>query len=312
MGLEVRTERLDAYTERTREWLERRYEDTADDGTYCAHQPIYGFRAGYSEPWVYERYMRTLAVLRALACFDLERVLDVGAGEGYQAALVRDLFGVHVTASDLAANAVRRAAEIYGLPGVQADVQALPFEDEAFDLVLCSETLEHVADMRRAARELVRVARGAVVITVPNEPAEWAEHARDTQEPHGHINAFNEHSFDFVAGAGQLAVSRIVSRPLGMLSALVEGTTKWPSGSRPKQQLIAWYNVVAPACGRVFGRRTQTALMALDSPACAVLRSHRAWMFVLVKDPRARRSGRSRRVRSREVLDYAVPFHRLS
>jgi hypothetical protein len=35
-------------------------------------------------------------------------------------------------------------ADVPGLTGVQADVRDLPFEDRAFDLVLCVSTLEHV------------------------------------------------------------------------------------------------------------------------------------------------------------------------
>jgi SAM-dependent methyltransferase len=42
---------------------------------------------------------------------------------------------------------------------VAADVTALPFEDGAFDSVLCSHVLEHVADERAALAELRRVLR---------------------------------------------------------------------------------------------------------------------------------------------------------
>jgi SAM-dependent methyltransferase len=46
----------------------------------------------------------------------------------------------------------------------------LPFADNTFDVVFSHEVLEHVADDRLCARELVRVARpgGQIVIFVPN------------------------------------------------------------------------------------------------------------------------------------------------
>jgi len=49
------------------------------------------------------------------------------------------------------------------------DLQALSWTDESFDLVLTSETLEHVPDPRQALRETLRVLRpgGRHVFTVP-------------------------------------------------------------------------------------------------------------------------------------------------
>ncbi len=46
------------------------------------------------------------------------------------------------------------------LARVHADVQALPFDDESFDVVFCNHVLEHVADDRQAMSELYRVLRG--------------------------------------------------------------------------------------------------------------------------------------------------------
>ena len=43
------------------------------------------------------------------------------------------------------------------LAKVHADVQALPFEEETFDVVFCNHVLEHVADDRLAMREMWRV-----------------------------------------------------------------------------------------------------------------------------------------------------------
>jgi len=52
------------------------------------------------------------------------------------------------------------------------DIQALSYADGAFDLVLTSETLEHVPDYRTALRETRRILRpgGRHVMTVPLRP----------------------------------------------------------------------------------------------------------------------------------------------
>ncbi len=49
------------------------------------------------------------------------------------------------------------------------DVQALPYADGAFDVVLCNHVLEHVDDDRRAMRELARVLApgGWAIVTCP-------------------------------------------------------------------------------------------------------------------------------------------------
>jgi predicted SAM-dependent methyltransferase len=52
---------------------------------------------------------------------------------------------------------------------VKADITALPFPDESFDVILCSHVLEHVLDDRRAMRELHRVLKpeGWAIVLVP-------------------------------------------------------------------------------------------------------------------------------------------------
>jgi SAM-dependent methyltransferase len=57
---------------------------------------------------------------------------------------------------------------------VRADITDLPFEADAFDLIVCLHVLEHVPDDRRAIREFFRVLRpgGCAVIQVPPDPVE--------------------------------------------------------------------------------------------------------------------------------------------
>jgi len=52
---------------------------------------------------------------------------------------------------------------------LRADLTALPFPDDSFDLIVCSHVLEHIEDDRLALRELARAtARGGeTIIVVP-------------------------------------------------------------------------------------------------------------------------------------------------
>lgn len=49
-----------------------------------------------------------------------------------------------------------------------AQATALPFRDDAFDTVTCFEVLEHVPDPAQVLRELARVSRRHVIVSVPN------------------------------------------------------------------------------------------------------------------------------------------------
>ena len=53
---------------------------------------------------------------------------------------------------------------------IQGDIREIPFPDQYFDVILCTEVLEHVENPDIAIKELVRVAKRFVLISVPHEP----------------------------------------------------------------------------------------------------------------------------------------------
>ena len=100
---------------------------------------------------------------RAIGIHPGERVLDVAAGSG-NAALAASRRGAAVTATDfvpqlLKAAARRAQAEGLDLQTREADAQALPFADGAFDVVLSTFGVMFAPDQARAAAELLRVCR---------------------------------------------------------------------------------------------------------------------------------------------------------
>jgi SAM-dependent methyltransferase len=306
---------VDAYTAETRDWLDERYRRTTADGVYLAHQPIYGFRGGHCEPWLLERYVRTLESMRALSRLEFRTLLDVGASEGYKAALAARLFGCQAVASDLSAEACRRAREIYGLRAEPGDVQELPFGDGEFDVVFCSETLEHVKDFRQGVTELLRVARGAVVITVPHEPEETIQAGEAAGVPHRHVQSLDSSSLDWVGPelGAEVEVQRLV-HPLSVgLSGLAEGAKRAidPARGGLVRAALHAHNLLVPVTSRIAGARAEAGLAVMDRLLCRSTGSYRAIQFVVVKDPSARRSRPRRRVRAREVIGFAVPLLRL-
>lgn len=102
---------------------------------------------------------------------DVESILDVGTGDGrLLAPLLRRLDHTpRVIGLDRSATALSHL-EDRDLDGVQASADALPFADDAFDVIIACEILEHLPQpvYEATRRELARVARRSVVITVPN------------------------------------------------------------------------------------------------------------------------------------------------
>ena len=124
----------------------------------------------YADPnpvvtFVIARFFRRLRAL--LAELDPHSVLDAGSGEGEM--LRRGVLpaAVRPVCLDLRPASL---AEIAVPLRVCASVLALPFAARTFDTVTCLEVLEHLDDPAAAVRELARVARRAVVVSVPFEP----------------------------------------------------------------------------------------------------------------------------------------------
>jgi len=152
-------------TEKNRRWLNKKFSDK--NGQYQAHEPIWGYKRGYTEGGHILRFCRTLNLLRILSSAEnIESLLDVGTGEGYTAALIRELIpSCKVTITDLSLSAVQKAHDLFGLRTCTSNAATLPFVDNSFDVVLCTEVIEHVARPFRTIFELMRVARKFVVIT---------------------------------------------------------------------------------------------------------------------------------------------------
>lgn len=137
-----------------------------------------------------------------------QRVLDLGCGEGRHAIHFSitdpvEIYGVDLSMRDLATAAER--AQPFAQSGQQAgrlqlcvgNALELPFPNAFFDVVICSEVLEHIEGYRGVLDEIFRVLKpsGIFAATVPAFFPEWvcwklsdAYH----QVEGGHIRIFRE------------------------------------------------------------------------------------------------------------------------
>lgn len=97
------------------------------------------------------------------------RHLDIGAGTGALITLLQD------THPGMATHACDYTDSLMRVSGQKVDIanlndEALPYVSETFDLVTCTEVVEHLENYRRLVREVFRVTKpgGAAIFTTPN------------------------------------------------------------------------------------------------------------------------------------------------
>ena len=139
------------------------------------------------------------------------KVLDVGCGQGRHTCEAYSLPGITAVGLDLNPQDVAQtrsmlcAMEDAGMGGggtwqvFSGDCTCLPFADDFFDAVICSEVLEHIPNNKKAASELVRVLKpqGVLAVSVPRYVPEvicWTLSEQYYNTEGGHIRIYTRKS----------------------------------------------------------------------------------------------------------------------
>lgn len=268
----------DNYTKETHISVNNRFEMTKE-GIYFAHQPIYGYRTKYADTSNIARYMVTISILRVLAKYNFSSFVDIGGAEGYTANLVKTLFHAQVNSTDLSENACKMAKKIFGIDGIPCDIHHLPFGDEQFEAVLCSETIEHVTDYKKAITELLRITSKVLVITVPHETPEIVAANIRNKIPHGHIHYFDTTTLNYLKEMGytvsyETTLSPLLIVPRVIAEAFKKNNNKWH---------YKLYNSITPLLRKVFGIKTANFLVDIDAKIASTFGLYGGITFTIEK-----------------------------
>jgi 2-polyprenyl-3-methyl-5-hydroxy-6-metoxy-1,4-benzoquinol methylase len=99
------------------------------------------------------------------------RILDLGCGEGMVLDQIGARYSILPVGIDIDADRVYLAmSQTSRFPYVIGSAQELPFKNNAFDMVMILEVLEHVGEPETALQEALRVTSKYLLASVPNEP----------------------------------------------------------------------------------------------------------------------------------------------
>jgi len=129
-----------------------------------------------SEHWWFRgRRMLFTAELRTLKVGANVGVLDIGTGTGSNLHLLREEGYQDVTGIDLNLLAIRYCLAKGFTSILAGDATRLPFAEGQFDIVLATDTIEHIDDDGRALQEIHRVLvpGGHAMIVVPAFQSLW-------------------------------------------------------------------------------------------------------------------------------------------
>jgi SAM-dependent methyltransferase len=159
--------------------------------------------------------------------------LDVGCAQGHfekiAAGFSENVFGGDYNFEKLP-SAKNRLGQTHFV-GINAEM--LPFKSNSFDIVLCTEVLEHVPDWKLALKELQRVSRKKIIITVPLEKGFFWNliSVVSSMDSRGHLHKLDTAELRNAIGAGwRVLESSVIATPSRRLNRLVNRLAPEPLG----------------------------------------------------------------------------------
>lgn len=117
---------------------------------------------------------RAEIIFQCIEKYKPKRILDAGCGRGFYLyginsyKFVKEIHGIDINEKYL--KIAKNINQDKRVKIKKSNIYKLPYENNSFDLIICSEVLEHLKDDKKALKELHRVLKpnGKLIITVPN------------------------------------------------------------------------------------------------------------------------------------------------
>ena len=139
------------------------------------------------------KYLRNkIEIIRSIIPEDVRTIGDVGCGNGIITNTLADTWRV------IGLDRSRTALAYVENLAVAASINKLPIKQASFDLVLCSEVIEHLPPQifKQALKELAGISRKYLLITVPNQEYLAKNHIKCPECNFVFNAAYHLHSFN--------------------------------------------------------------------------------------------------------------------
>jgi 2-polyprenyl-3-methyl-5-hydroxy-6-metoxy-1,4-benzoquinol methylase len=155
-------------------------------------------------------------------------VYEAACGEGYITEFLIESFrGITVNSTDISESKIAIARQ--RVPNGNFSTVSIyntKENNESYDLVIATEVFEHLDDPEKAIKELLRISKKYLIVSVPNEPI-WrlcniarGKYIQNLGNTPGHINHWNRNSFCRLLD--QFCAVRQVKCPLPWVMLLCE------------------------------------------------------------------------------------------
>jgi hypothetical protein len=218
-------------------------------------------------------------------------VLDIGARHGNISNLLTSYFKT-VTALDLEKPELIKENIIT----VKGDVTQLEFQDNSFDVVLCTEVLEHIPTylISKACNEVIRVAKTFVVIGVPyKQDIHYGRtkclSCKRKNPPWGHVNSFDENKVKKLFGPLRLESISFVGEggwgKTNLFSVLLMDIAGNPWGTYDQEEhcLHCSKKLVSPANRNLFQKNCSKLAYLLNRMQANIIPSTPIWLHMVFK-----------------------------